>query len=117
MKNNLLMIKAEHFIKKASMFKESSVSSALLDSIGLALLGAAAGGAIGGALEDDPYEVHNSMADGAIIGGGIGGLSPILAKILGGNALDNTINKGLDELRAFKNKTPEELFGRASGVL
>lgn len=112
------LIKAEHFIKVAAQIKTSSIASALLDSMGMALLGAAGGGVIGGAMEHDPYKIHDAMAQGALVGGGIGGAAPLIVKLIG-NASKSEVDKGFDRMMQFRNKSADDLLGgsRASGMM
>ena len=101
---NLKLVKAEHFIKVALMQKTSSVGEALLESIGLGLLGAAAGGTIGGLMEDDPYYAQDSMRRGALIGGGIGGGIPLAARIIGSLSMSDQ-QKMLEKIKQFRNSS------------
>lgn len=97
--------------------KKGSVGGAILDAIGMSLLGAAAGGTIGGLSESDPHKVHGAMYNGAITGGSIGASAPILAKIIG-SAGRSDMTKRLDNLRKFRDSSVDELLGkRPSGMM
>lgn len=109
-------VKAEHFLKIAAQVKTSSIGSAILDSMGMALLGAAGGAAIGGAMEHDPYKIHDAMAQGALLGGGIGGAAPLIVKLIG-NATKGEVERGFDKMMEFRNKSADDILkNRVSGM-